>query len=297
MKLTAITGAAFVTMIALSAVPAQAQQRRENPNRPAQANRGGSVDRGQPVQRGQSVERSQPVQRAPSVDRGQQPVQRGPSVDRGQWVQRGQPADRGQAIVRGRAESSPPSRAYGDRQYGGVPRGEAVPRYGSPRVYERPGYERGRPVIVEPRRSYGYGSYGSYGYRPYAYTFRPRLRIGFGVFLGYPVPYPYYDPYAYPARIYGYPPAYGYPGSAYPADQRVVAYGGVSLEITPADATVSVDGTYVGVADDFLDPSRPLSLTPGRHRIQLGAPGYQPLVFDVDVQPGQVIPYRGDLQP
>ena len=58
-----------------------------------------------------------------------------------------------------------------------------------------------------------------------------------------------------------------------------------------------MDGTYAGVADDFYDPSQPLSVTVGRHRIELQAPGLQPLVFDVDVVPGQVIPYQGDLQP
>jgi hypothetical protein len=78
------------------------------------------------------------------------------------------------------------------------------------------------------------------------------------------------------------------PGSA--------AYGGVSLEISPADATVEVDGSYAGVVGDFSDPSRPLSLAAGRHHVQLQAPGYAPMGLDVDVVAGQVIPYRGDLQ-
>jgi hypothetical protein len=74
------------------------------------------------------------------------------------------------------------------------------------------------------------------------------------------------------------------------------AYGGVSLEISPSDATVDVDGNHAGIVGDFSDPSRPLSLGAGRHHIQLQAPGYEPMGFDVDVVPGQVIPYRGDLQ-
>jgi hypothetical protein len=78
------------------------------------------------------------------------------------------------------------------------------------------------------------------------------------------------------------------PGSA--------AYGGVSLEISPSDATVDVDGNHAGIVGDFSDPSRPLSLAPGRHHIQLQAPGYEPMGFDVDVVPGQGIPSRGDLQ-
>jgi hypothetical protein len=39
-----------------------------------------------------------------------------------------------------------------------------------------------------------------------------------------------------------------------------------------------------------------MTVTPGTHTIQISAPGYQSLTFDVQVQAGQVIPYRGDLQ-
>ena len=35
----------------------------------------------------------------------------------------------------------------------------------------------------------------------------------------------------------------------------------------------------------------------GYHRIELYAPGCEPVVFDVTVMPGQVIPYRGSLMP
>ena len=40
----------------------------------------------------------------------------------------------------------------------------------------------------------------------------------------------------------------------------------------------------------------PLTLTPGRHRIEVRASGYQTMAFDADVTPGQVIPYQGTLQ-
>ena len=65
-------------------------------------------------------------------------------------------------------------------------------------------------------------------YRPY-YAFRPRVSLGLGLWVGYPVVYPYYygSPYGYPypapnPYAYGYPaPAYGYPApyppSGYPA--------------------------------------------------------------------------------
>jgi hypothetical protein len=152
--------------------------------------------------------------------------------------------------------------------------------------YRSDGYRSGG-YRSDGYRSGGYRSdgYPSYGYRPYAYTFRPRLRIGFGVYLGYPVAYPAYDPYAYPPG-YGYPSQPGYAG-----------FGGVSLEISPSNAAVLVDGQYAGVVNDFYDPSRPLSLGAGRHRIDVQAPGYRPLEFDVNIVSGEVLPYRGSLAP
>jgi PEGA domain len=169
-------------------------------------------------------------------------------------------------------------------------------------------------------------AYRSY-YRPY-YSFRPRVSLGFGLWVGYPVTYPYYaypypsDPYAYdpyygaPAPAYGYPaaPAYGYPAAptnGYPAAPANPAYGsvgvqpgapgstsdgGLSFDLTPTSAEVFVDGTYVGVVATFSPNSQPLTLAAGRHHVELRAQGYEMTVFDVDVVAGQVIPYQGSLQ-
>ena len=75
------------------------------------------------------------------------------------------------------------------------------------------------------------------------------------------------------------------------------AYGGITFEMTPYEADIYVDGTYVGVARSFEDGARPLSLAAGTHRIELDAPGYEPVTFEVNVVPGQLIPYEGSLQP
>lgn len=203
----------------------------------------------------------------------------------------------------------PVQRSYGPapRYYGPPPRwGGPLPRWVGPRV-------------VFPR--------------PY-FTFRPRLSIGFGIHVGFPVPfpawayagpYPYPAPYAYPAYPAGYPAPYpyaypapypvpypspypvpqppgGYPTQAPPAGAVSVnpgtqAYGGVSLEITPADAEVYVDGGYAGRAGDFGPQAQPLTLAVGVHRIEVRAPGYRPLAFDVTISSGYVVPYQGVLQP
>jgi hypothetical protein len=167
-----------------------------------------------------------------------------------------------------------------------------------------------RPVVVAPRvynsprtyaprnytyasRGYAPGRYVYYGYRPgyRPYVFRPYSRISFGIVLGYPTAYVYQ--YPYPVPVYGY----GAPSAPVYITPNSPLYGGVSLEFSPSDAEVFVDGEYVGLVGDFDGSNAPLNLTAGRHRVQLNAQGFEPLEFDVDVAPGQLIPYRGDMQP
>jgi hypothetical protein len=132
-------------------------------------------------------------------------------------------------------------------------------------------------------------------YRPY-YTFLPRVRVGPGLWIGYPVSYP---TYFYPAS---YPYTYAYPYPDISADQNepaasdVGAAGGLSFDITPPDAGVYVDGLYAGAVEQFTPNQPPLSLAPGRHHVDIRAPGFEVIAFDVDILPGQVIPYRGELQ-
>jgi len=60
---------------------------------------------------------------------------------------------------------------------------------------------------------------------------------------------------------------------------------------------VIVDGEFIGQVRDYDGVSAPLNLTAGRHHLELRANGFDPLVFDIDVVPGQLVPYRGDMQP
>jgi PEGA domain len=201
-----------------------------------------------------------------------------------------------------------PTRVIPGRGYGAYSRS-----YYSPRVYSH--------VVGPVYRSYGYRYYGypSYVYRPY--LFRPHFSIGFGFFSGYAVPYAYsypeYYPYAvpYPVPVPSYDSSnpygsYGYPNTGYPQQYQqgsVTAQpgmqpgptnsGGVSFEVNPPTAQVTVDGNYVGTVQNFDGSQQPLTLPIGNHRIELRADGYQTVTFDVNVLAGQVIPYRGDLQP
>jgi hypothetical protein len=211
----------------------------------------------------------------PRSDNDRRQNNRGQDGNRGQYDSRGRYDSRGQYDSRGRYEN----RGRNDGRLGrAVPRGNVIVR---PRV--------DRPIIVSPRYygPRGYYSAPYYGYRPY--TFRPRTHIAFGIYLGYGVPYSYAYPYPVPVYGYGGPsaPVVVGPGSSY--------YGGVSLEITPNNAEVYVDGEYVGLVQDFDGTQQPLTLTAGSHRLEIRAAGYEPLTLDVNVNPGEVLPYRGDL--
>ena len=152
---------------------------------------------------------------------------------------------------------------------------------------------------------------------PY-YAFRPHFNLGFGLWVGYPVafpygygylgygygsPYGYYDPYAYGYGDPGYysaapaPAAAPAPGTYAPnySSSDYSQQGGMSFDIQPVDAAVFVDGKYVGAANDFGPQQPPLTIPAGRHHVDLRAQGFQTMSFDVTVVAGQVLPYQGSM--
>ena len=142
-------------------------------------------------------------------------------------------------------------------------------------------------------RSYGpsYGYHGGYyGYRPYGYRsyaipygYRPHgYRPGWSFNLYFGRPYEYYG--------YGSGAAYGYYAIA-----PGFVYGSVRIVDAPPDAQVFVDGYYAGVVDDYDGVFQHLNLVPGSHRIEIAVHGYEPIGFDVFVQPGQTITYRANM--
>lgn len=196
------------------------------------------------------------------------------------WTERAASGDRPRAgrrddepmpdQARPRREGAPPySRPRDDRPVTGraVPRGEAPVR--DVRIYTIPYF------------GYGYGS--PYWYSPYGYG-------GFG--LGYF----YYDPWGwgYPS---GYWAGYGYGPAYYGGYGRAYAQGAVRLKVKPVDAEVLVDGYFVGRVDEFDGVFQRLNLDYGPHRIEIRAPGFEPLTFEVRVQPGRTITYQGELKP
>ena len=124
---------------------------------------------------------------------------------------------------------------------------------------------------------------------PYRYS-RPSYGLGF--YYGYPRGYRS-APYWYGS---GYAP-YGRrtPGYIVPAPGRT--YGGVRLDLPQRDAEVYVDGYFAGMVDSFDGVFQQLDLEPGPHRIEIRAPGYESIAFDVRVDPGRTITYRAEMLP
>lgn len=139
------------------------------------------------------------------------------------------------------------------------------------------------PIVIVPGPYYVGAPY----FLPYS-TYDPYKQYGH--------PYGYrYAGYGYGHPGYGYGhPGYGYPHARFP--RFALPRGGLVLETLPDDAQVLVDGYYIGLAQDYGLRGRPLDLVIGPHRLELRAPGYEPLYFSVMIEPDVIVRYRGDMQ-
>jgi hypothetical protein len=72
--------------------------------------------------------------------------------------------------------------------------------------------------------------------------------------------------------------------------------GSLTLDVQPGSAQVFVDGYYVGTPDDLAFNRGALALELGPHRVDVTAPGYEPVSFDVRVTAGQPITYSQSLK-
>ena len=170
--------------------------------------------------------------------------------------------DSGQSTPRSGSEPAVGRRERGDQPIIAT----AVPRR------TPPGGSGGRGVIIVP---------GGYGFYPWGYG-----GLGLGGYYG-----GYYDPWD------PYGGGYGGYGGGYPiytpADSDE---GAVRIKVKPREASVYADGYYVGHVDDFDGVFQRLHLSSGPHRIEVRAPQYEPLTFDVYLDPDRTVTYHGDLK-
>lgn len=179
---------------------------------------------------------------------------------------------------------------YGSDQDRAVPRG-ARPNPGAPVTGQAVVRPRGTGTVEWPwnnewNRWYDYYNpwyYGSWywGFSPWGYYWDP---FWWGYYGG--------PPYG------GYYGGYGYYGGAAGAGGESYAYGHgtLKLKVDPKDAEVYVDGYYMGIVDDFDGVFQGMQLEAGAHKIEIRAPGFQTISFDVRIEPNDTISYRGQLQ-
>jgi len=304
------TVAALAAAFSLVAVPGDAQDRSGGGRERARERSAQSGNREREPRGARAVPR-------PAESRQSSAAQQAPQYNEGRRRQSSQAVDRGTQTPSYSAPRTSPgsaraSRSDDGRRYSGAqtmsrgsgygePLQRAVPRTNG--TYQSPAYRAGdRRGYAQPGG--GYGRYDTRAYvrpphfqpyrpfyfsRPY-YGFRPHVHLGFGVWLGVSVPYPWAYFGSYRPRVYGY-----YDRGYYGVAAQGRDYGGLSFDIQPSDADLFVDGEYVGAVGTFTPWGEPLTLWPGTHRIAIVRDGFRTMEWDVTVQPGEVIPYRGML--
>jgi hypothetical protein len=199
-------------------------------------------------------------------------------------VQRRPAADGGSRTTGGGRTAAPREREKSREGSGGntaeagtpVDRSD-VPSYSRPRgnnpVTGQAVARRGRPPVNGGDGDNVWAPGGYYGgYYPWGYG-----GLGLGGYYG-----GYYDPWYYGQG--GYYPAYDdYDGR-------------VRLKVKPTAAEVFVDGYYAGIVDEFDGIFQRLHIEPGPHRIEVREEGFEPLTFEVFIQPDKTITYEGELR-
>jgi hypothetical protein len=156
----------------------------------------------------------------------------------------------------------------------GAPPGGGIGYYPGYQIYY-PGYPGG-----------GFGGW----YDCYYYPYGCGSSWGYGAFgLGYF----YLNPFGWNYGDYAGWGGGGGGGGSYGGQQM----GSIRLKVKPSNAAVFVDGYYAGTVDDFDNSFQKLSVALGKHRIEISAPGYQPLIVEMDVVDFDTITYEGRLEP
>jgi hypothetical protein len=160
--------------------------------------------------------------------------------------------------------------------------GKAVARGDRPRG-DRSTVGTAGPRTHPPHGGGGGGWDGGY-YPPYYWAYG-------GAGLGYF----YYDPFW--GDPWGYGGGYYGGGGGYSSSTQQVDDGELRLKVKPKKAQVFVDGNLEGTVDDFDGTFERLKLPEGPHRIELRLEGHQPLSFEVNILPNELVTYRGKLDP
>jgi PEGA domain-containing protein len=79
------------------------------------------------------------------------------------------------------------------------------------------------------------------------------------------------------------------------ADSRPFSGSWLDVRIKPVFALVYVNGRYVGTAEQFTTPFRPMRIGLGPQRVEFRAPGYRTVSFWINTDTGKVTTATGTL--
>lgn len=137
----------------------------------------------------------------------------------------------------------------------------------------------------------GFGwNYGFVSYNPFIYGNTAWLWNRYGFYDPYGLygydPYGYYSPYGYDN---------GYGRNERQAQQVGQPTGSLRLRVNPSGAKVYVDGTLMGLVDDFDGLSHHLDIPAGSHTIEFRADGYETYTTNITVELGRTVTLRASL--
>ena len=159
---------------------------------------------------------------------------------------------------------------------------------------------------IFPHRGYGFGyPYTGYGWYMYPYSWGaygyPDCgwgAYGMGYFFYNPFNWNYYGNCGYyGSGMYG-PSGFGgsVVGGAVGGSSYYATRGGLRLKVKPTNARVFVDGYYAGKVDQFDGSRQKLEIEPGKHKIEISALGYTPVVFEIEIKAYETITWEGNLE-
>jgi hypothetical protein len=122
--------------------------------------------------------------------------------------------------------------------------------------------------------------------RPGTYTRRSRGPQSFGIPLDYGFGEPGYAPYA---------DTNTYDSQRQAEREAEITTGALFLDVTPSTALAFVDTAYVGTVQDLQ--ARGVTLSPGRHWLDLEAPDFDKKTIEITIRAGEPLRYRVDLTP
>lgn len=182
-----------------------------------------------------------------------------------------------------KGQSSSPSKAQA--RSSGSARSSSTPRIAVPRSDS--GSQQRQPK-AEARRVPGGGSGGHRGHYPVyqgPYSYHPWGWWGWWGWWG-----GWAGPYYYPGGYYPAPGVYYYP------DRLSPTMGALDLDLRPEDTEVWLNGTLIGVADNFDGWPRYLWLEEGTYDLVFFLPGFETIARQYSIYPGVVIDVEDRMQ-